>query len=146
LRRLRGSVALDSSVLIEYLMGTKTGEVLKGYLETLKPEEKVSCSLLTISEVFYVLCRLKGAKFAEEKISDMLASRVLDLHDSMEVSVRAGKIKCERGISLAGCSCIAVAEITNAKAVFAEREKELVKEMEKRPFNVEIIFLRDLES
>jgi hypothetical protein len=39
-----------------------------------------------------------------------------------------------------------VAEMTNAKAVFAKREKELAKEMEKKPFNVEIIFLQDLES
>jgi len=35
--------------------------------------------------------------------------------------------------------------MTNAKAVFAKMEKELVKEMEKKPFNVEIIFLQDLE-
>jgi predicted nucleic acid-binding protein len=127
-------------------MGTKTGEVLKGYFETLRPEEKVSCSLITISEVFYILCRLRGAKFAEEKINDMLASRVLDICDSIEIAVRTGKIKCERNISLADCSCLAVAEMTKAKAVFAKREKELVKEIEKKPFNVEIIFLQDLES
>jgi len=59
LRRLRGSVALDSSVLIEYLMGTKTGEVLKGYLETLKPEEKVSCSLFSAYNIRSVLCALQ---------------------------------------------------------------------------------------
>ena len=146
LRGLRGNIALDSSVLIEYLMGTRTGEILKEYFETLKPEEKVSCSLLTISEVFYVLCRLRGEKFAEEKVNDILASRVLDICDSAEAAVKTGKIKCERGISLADCSCIAVAEMTNAKAVFAKREKELAKEMEKKPFNVEIIFLQDLES
>jgi predicted nucleic acid-binding protein len=144
LRGLRGNIALDSSVLIEYLMGTKTGEILKGYSETLKPEEKVSCSLLTISEVFYVLYRLNGAKFAEEKINDMLASHVLDVHDLAEIAIRTGKIKCERSISLADCSCVAVAEMTNAKAVFAKKEKELAKEMKKKPFDVEIIFLQDL--
>jgi predicted nucleic acid-binding protein len=143
LKGLRGNIALDSSVLIEYLTGTKTGEILKQYFETLKPEEKVSCSLLTISEVFYVLCRLRGAKFAEEKINDMLTSRVLDICDSAEIAVRTGKIKCERSISLADCSCIAVAEMANAKAVFAKKEKELVKEIEKKPFNREIIFLQD---
>jgi hypothetical protein len=36
--------------------------------------------------------------------------------------------------------------MTKAKAVFAKREKELVKEMERKPFSVEIIFLQDLES
>jgi len=146
LRGLRGNIALDSSGLIEYLMGTRTGEVLKRYFETLRPEEKVSCSLITISEVFYVLCRLRGAKFAEEKINDILASHVLDVCDSAEIAVRTGKIKCVRNISLANCSCVAVAEMTKAKAVFAKREKELVKEMEKEPFSVEIIFLQDLES
>jgi hypothetical protein len=127
-------------------MGTKTGEILKRYFETLRPEEKVSCSLITISEVFYVLCRLKGAKFAEDKINDILASNVLDICDSAEIAVRTGKIKCLRSIPLADCSCVAVAEMTKAKAVSAKREKELVKEMEKKPFNVEIIFLQDLES
>lgn len=141
MRGLRGNVALDSSVLIEYLTGTKTGKILKEYFETLKPEEKVSCSVLTLSEVFYVLCRLRGAKFAEEKINDMLASRILEVNDSVELAIGTGKIKCERAISLADCSCIATAEMTNAKAVFAKRERELTEEKEKTPFNVEIIFL-----
>ena len=102
--------------------------------------------MLTISEVFYVLCRLRGAKFAEEKINDILASHVLDICYSAEIAIRTGKIKCVRSISLADCSCVAVAEMTKAKAVFAKREKELVKEMERKPFSVEIIFLQDLES
>jgi hypothetical protein len=90
--------------------------------------------------------RGKGAKFAEEKINDILASHVLDICDSAEIAIRTGKIKCVRSIYLADCSCLAVAEMTKAKAVFAKREEELVKEMEKKSFSVEIIFLQDLES
>ncbi len=146
LKDLRGNTALDSSVLVEYLMGTKTGEALKKYFETLTPEERVSCSLLTLSEVFYILCRLRGAEFAEEKVREMLASKVLEAYDSVDLAIKAGNIKCGRAISLADCSCLALAEIIGGKAVFASREKELVKEMEKKPFNVEIVFLEENQS
>ena len=141
MKGLRGNIALDSSVLIEYLMGTKTGETIKEYFETLKPEETVSCSILTIAEIFYVLCRLRGAAFAADKIDDMLKSQALEVYNTTELAIRTGKIKCERAVSLADCSCIATAELANAKAVFARKEKELVKEMERKPFDVEMIFL-----
>lgn len=141
MRGLRGNIALDSSVLIEYLMGTKIGETIKEYFETLRPEETANCSIFTISEIFYILCRLRGAAFAADKISDMLKSRMLEVYNTTEFAMRTGKIKCERAISLADCSCIATAELAKAKAVFARKEEELVKEMERKPFDVEIIFL-----
>ena len=141
MRSLRGNTALDSSILIEYLMGTKAGETLKKYFETLKPEETANCSILTICEIFYVLCRLRGAKFADEKINDMLKSQVLRVYKSTELAIQTGKIKCERTISLADASCIATAKLAKAKAVFAREEKEIVREMKRKPFEVEIVLL-----
>jgi len=140
---LRGNIALDSSAIIEYLMGTKAGEKLKEYFETLRPGETVSCSIMAISEVFYILCRLKGAKFAEEKVNEMLKSQVLEVYGSEQLALETGKLKCERALSLADCSCIATAKLTSAKAVFARKEKELTREMEKKPFDVEILFLEE---
>ncbi|MCD6529216.1 PIN domain-containing protein [Candidatus Bathyarchaeota archaeon] len=143
MKTLRGDITLDASALIEYLMGTELGRILKEYFETLKAGEKVYCSLYTISEIFYVICRLKGLKFAVEKMNAMLNSRMIEVNNTERMALEAGRLKCERAISLGDCSCIATAKITRSKAVFARREKELKKEMKKRPFNVEIIFLTE---
>lgn len=143
MKSLRGSTALDTSALIEFFTGTKAGGTLKQYLQTLKAEETANCSLHTISEIFYVLCRLQGPRFAEEKVEDMLKSRILTVYNTTDLAIETGKVKCERAISLADCSCIATAKLANAKAVFARKEEELLKEMERRTFDVEIIFLQE---
>lgn len=81
--------------------------------------------------------------FAEDKISDMLKSQVLEICKSIELALETGKIKCERAISIADCSCIATGKLTNAKAVFATKEDEVIKEIERKPFDIEIIFLEE---
>ena len=124
-------------------MGTKAGETIREYFETLEPGETSNCSILAISEIFYVLCRLRGATFAENKMNDMLRSQVLRIYNTTELAIETGKIKCERAISLADCSCIATAKLADAKAVFARKEEELTTEMERKPFDVEIIFLEE---
>jgi hypothetical protein len=141
LKSLRGNTSLDTSALIEYLTGTKEGEAIKEYFKTLKPEETANCSILTVSEMLYILCRLKGATFAQDKISDMLKSQAIQVYNTTDLAIQTGKIKCERAISLADCSCIATAKLANAKAVFARKEKELAREMKRKPFDVEITFL-----
>lgn len=142
MKGLKGNTALDTSALIEFLTGTKAGEIIKTYFKTLKPEETTNCSIFIISEVFYVLCRLKGTEFAEEKVNDMLKSKTLQVYNTTDVAIQTGKIKCERAMSLADCSCIAAAKLANAKAVFARKEKELAREMKRKPFTVEITFLQ----
>jgi len=124
-------------------MGTKAGEIVKEYFESLRPEETANCSIIMVSEIFYILCRLRGAAFAENKIKDMLESRVLEVWNLPELAVETGRIKCERAISLADCSCIATGKLANAKVVFARKEEELAREMERKPFDVEIVFLKE---
>lgn len=143
MKSLRGNTSLDTSALIEYLTGTKEGETIKQYLKTLKPEETVNCSILTVSEIFYILCRLKGATFAQDKTNDMLRSQIIQVYNTTDLAIQTGKTKCERAISITDCSCIATAKLANAKAVFARKEKELAREMERKPFDVEITFLEN---
>jgi len=143
LRRLLGSVTLDTSAVVEYLMGTDLGRVIKEYLETLKLEEKVYCSLYSISEIFCVLCRLKEPKYAEEKLNVMLSSRAVEVVNTREMALEAGRLRCERAISIGDCSCIATAKITGSRAVFARKEKELEDEVKKKSFDVEILTLAD---
>lgn len=137
-------MTLDTSAIIEYLMGTELGSIIKEYFETLKAEEKVHCSLYSISEIFYVLCRLKGLKYAVEKINAMLSSQVIEINNTEEMALEAGKLKCERAISIGDCSCIATAQITKSRSVFSQGEKELVNEMKRKTFAVEILFLAEL--
>jgi len=142
LKTLRGNTALDTSALIEFLTGTKVGEIIKTYFKTIKPEETANCSILTISEIFYILCRLEGPTFAEDKVNDILKSQILQVYNTTDLAIQTGKIKCKRAISLADCSCIATAKLANAKAVFARKEEELVREMKTKPFDVSITFLQ----
>jgi len=144
LSALSGSTALDTSALVEYLMGAPTGALLRDYLKNLKAEDKVAASLLTIAETYYVLCRLEGQEFADEKLNQILSSRVIEIYNSLDLALETGRLKCQRTISLADCSCIATARHARAKAVFAFREEELVREMERKSFDVTVVFLQDM--
>lgn len=124
-------------------MGTPRGRVLKQYLETLRDDERVSASLLAVAETFYVLCRLKGRGFAEEKLERILGSNVIEVSGSTETALEMGRIKCERAIPFADCACLASAKLVGAKAVFASREAELKREMERKSFPMELVFLED---
>jgi len=72
-----------------------------------------------------------------------ISARVLEVCNSSELAVETGRIKCERAISIAGCSCIATGKLANTKVVFAIKEEELTREMERKPFDVEIVFLEE---
>ena len=146
MKGLRGSITLDTSVFIEYFMGSTLGYLVKEYFKTLKPEERVYCSLYTVSEVFYVLCRLKGLEYAMEKVKTLLDSQVVEVVNTVEVALETGRLRCRRAISIGDCSCIATAKVTRTKALFARKEKELANEMGRRPFDVEIMFLSELAT
>jgi len=146
LSELRGSTALDTSTLIEYLTGTATGSTLREYFTTLTSDETVSASLFALAETIYVLCRMKGAQFAEDKLASILASTVIDVISSTELALETGRLKCERAISFSDCSSLAAASLADAKAVFAFREDGLLREMGKKPFDVDIVFLQDINA
>jgi len=146
LSALRGSTTLDTSAFIEYLMGSDLGRVVKEYFETLKSTENVYCSLYSVSEIFYVLCRSKGPEYAAEKLNLMLSSHIVEVNGTMEMALETGRLKCGRALSMADCSCISTAKITGSRAIFAQSEKELAKEMSKEVFDVEILLLTDLST
>jgi len=124
-------------------MGTKLGQKVKEYFETLRPDEKIFCSLYSISEIFYVLCRTRSSQYAAEKVGVLSSSGVIEISNAKEMAMEAGRLKCERAISIADCSCIATAKTTGSQAVFARREKDLTNEMRRRPFDVRILFLAE---
>ena len=143
---MQGNTTLDTSAFIEYLMGSDLGDIVEKYFETLKASENAYCSLYSITEIFYVLCRLKGVEYATEKLDLMLSSHIIEVNNTMQMALETGRLKCARAISMADCSCIATAKMTGSRAVFARREKELEKEIKKRSFDVEILLLSELSQ
>jgi predicted nucleic acid-binding protein len=146
LTELGGNTALDASALIEYLTGTPLGKILREYFRTLSPDQTVTISIFTLAETFYVLCRKKGEAFASQTIAEILSSQIVDILNSPDLAVDSGKLKCGRAISLAGCSCLVTAKYAKAKAVFAFKENELLREMKRRSLGIDVVFLEDLAS
>lgn len=142
MKRLQGSLTLDTSVLVEYLIGSNFGEAVRDYLANLRVNEKAYCSLHALSELFYIMCRLRGREFAREKIGEILQSNLLAVYSSTELALGIGEIKCERAISLADCSSIATAMLTKTRALFMG-EEELKRELSRKPFQTKIFFLED---
>jgi len=67
-------------------------------------------------------------------------SRVIDIINSIDFAAETGKLKCERAISIADCSCLVAAKLAKAKAVFASKENEPIREMKKAPFDMEVVY------
>jgi hypothetical protein len=80
------------------------------------------------------------------KISQMIGSNMIQTVGSTELAIKTGRMKCERAISLADCSCLATAKEMNAYPVFATREIQLGREMKRKPFEVDPIFLQDIQQ
>ncbi len=94
-----------------------------------------------LSEAYYVLCRKRGPKHADAVVSVFLQGDYAEMLASTEIDMAAGKYKCERAISLADCYVLAAAKLRHATALFARPESDLLEEMEKHTFDVEIAFL-----
>jgi hypothetical protein len=131
---------LDASALIELAYATPTGEKVKNLLED---AGEALTTQLALTELYYILCRKLGAKFAREKLNDLMASNYVIPYGEPLIS-EAGKIKCERKISLADSHIIALANKINGRAIFARREKELDREDKSRAFEVELLFGAEL--
>jgi hypothetical protein len=128
---------LDASVLVELAYGTKVGEAIKTLLEE---SDKAFTTQLSLTELFYILCRKLGAELAEKKITDLIESGYITPEQPRSLIYEVGKIKCKRAISLADCYIIALAKEVGGKAVFARKEREIEKEMMKEVFEVEFVF------
>lgn len=144
-QQLQGNLVLDTGVVLEYLLGSSScGERIKEYFTSLGRNEKAHLSLYSVSEIYYVLCRMKsnedGSKFALEKLKELLKSNALSVHYSLELSFKTGEMKCERSLSIVDCAALALAESLNIPACFV-KEKELEREISKKSFRVSIFLV-----
>lgn len=140
---LKGKLAIDTSALIElvygHALGLKLKEALKSNLVDAWTTE------LAIAELRYILCRKLGWRESSEKVNKLLASRYMKVEDTLKLTNEASKIKCRRAISLPDCFTLALANEIVGNALFARREQDLTSEMQRKTFEVNILFLEDKE-
>ena len=138
---LTGILALDASTLIDLLMLSNRGKVLqKALLDDLVDAYTTEFAII---ETKYILCRRLGWDQANVKVERLLASGYINVIKTEEIMDLAAKYKCDRSISLADFLVLALAKKLNCKALFSHKEKELAEEMQKKKFDVEILFLED---
>ena len=138
---LKGKLAVDTSALIELIYCDEPGQNLKKALESDLIEAWTT--ELAITELRYILCRKLGWHQSNERADKLLASGYIKVEDSLKLIIQASKTKCKRAISLPDCFTIALAHQIAGNALFARKEQDLTAEMQKEPFEVNILFLED---
>jgi len=136
-------LALDTGTLIELIFSTPRGLKLKEALE--KGLIEAYATEISIAELRYILCRRLGLAESKERVDKLLASGYVVIEDTTPLIEDASRYKCERSISLADCFSLALAQKTFCNALFAKREEELNREIQRKAFDVEVLFLEDYE-
>ncbi|MBD3228188.1 MAG: PIN domain-containing protein [Candidatus Lokiarchaeota archaeon] len=144
LNNIPNKLSLDSSIILSYYLGEGLGEIVKELLFQ-DTDREFYMSLNSLTEIFYILCRRLGFNIANNKIDTLLKINAIQIISSTNLVSLAGKYKCERAISLSDCFVIGLAKYSGSIALFAKREKEINRELINNPFNVQILFLEDLE-
>lgn len=136
-------LSIDSSVILAYFFGEELGEAIKA--SGILPSRRRTnyCARTAISESYYILCRNEGKDYANEAIQSLLLSDYVTVLSSDEIDIEAGRYKCSRALSLADCYVLAVAKVKHISAMFARRENDIRKELERQSFGVRALFLED---
>ena len=124
---------------MELLSGTDLGTSISDVL--VAEPIIVYTSFVNVAETEYVLCRRFGRAYGRGRMETLISSGRLSIRDDISLHTASAKLKCERAMSLPDCYTLAVAEVTSSTPVFLFREKDLVREMERKPFDIEPFFL-----
>ena len=138
---LKGKLAIDASALIELVYSEAPGHKLREALEMDLAEAWTT--ELAIAELRYILCRKLGWRESNQRVNKLLASGYIRVEDTLALTTEASKIKCGRAISLPDCFTLALAQKIAGRALFARKEQDLTNEMQRKPFDMEILFLED---
>ncbi len=138
---IAGTLAIDASVIIELLLQSKAGIAIRNAM--LDEIVDIHTTEIAITEVKYILCRRLGWEESCRRVEKLLSSGYLSIYKTEFLVDLAAKYKCERKLSLADCFVLALAKKLGCGALFARREQELIREMNREKFDVEILFLED---
>jgi predicted nucleic acid-binding protein len=141
-RRLAGSMALDTSALLELVFSTPPGLRLK---EALLEERVIGhTSEFNLFELEYVLCRRLGWGEASRRVRALADSGYVVVHETRRLADAAALLKCKHSIAAGDCFTLAVARRIEGPALFARRERELAEALERGGLGVEVLFLEEL--
>ncbi|RLE96305.1 MAG: hypothetical protein DRJ57_05695 [Thermoprotei archaeon] len=140
-RELKGSMAFDASVLLELLLSTPGGALVRDKL--LSGELFGYATELAVVEARYVLCRKMGWEEAVRRVNQLVASGYVAVVDISPLCEEAAKYKCGMAIALPDCFTLSLAKSLHVPALFARRERELVRELSRKRLSVEVLFLED---
>lgn len=138
-----GSMVFDTGVMVELVKGSKLALGLKGRIEggAVLPH----LGEINMAELSYLVCRREGWQKASRVTALIRDSGYFSIHPDSEFLERAGRLKCDRSISLVDCITIAMGETLSMPVLFARHERELDAERSKEPFKTDLKFLEDLE-
>ncbi len=121
--------ALDASVLVELLAGSPVARRLaEGLVEG---SVEAYAARLSLTEAFYVACRLWGRERAEERVNLLLESGVVEIVEDEKLWEYAGDCKCRIPIALGDCYTLATAKLYAAKPLFLRPEREIMENLER---------------
>jgi len=137
------NVIFDGGAVIELLLSGDESHLYKNIIEgKIIP----STTILAVIEAEYILCRKLGKDKSFEKIDNLLSSNYFEIFPLESLSRSISTLKCNNPIALPDCATIALATNKNSSALFAKKEDELIKQLEKKNFKIKIYFLEDLIS
>lgn len=126
--------ALDSSILIQkyYVKDQLTQSIIQNGVT----------NLVALSECYYIICRKENNKAALNYIDELV--KTVKIIPTEQIIKIAGQFKCKYPIALADCWTLATAFALKINAIFAFKEKELVKNYDDLSKEVKIDFFEDL--
>ena len=134
-------VAFDGGAMIALLLSGDESDLFKNI-----SDEKIilSTTNLAIIETEYILCRKLGKEKAFEKTDNLLSSNYFKVFSLDSLLRDISVLKCFNPIALPDCATIALAIKNKIPALFAKKESELIAQLNKKKFEIEIYFLEDL--
>ena len=138
---LKGKLAIDASALIELVYCEALGQKLRQALEN--DSVDAWTTELALTELRYILCRKFGWSESSKRVNTLLASGYFRVEATTKLISEAARLKCCRAVSLPDCFTIALAQEISGNALFARKEQDLTAEMERKPFDIKVLFLED---
>ncbi len=120
-RLLRGDMVVDTSILIEIALATKTGRMLLDNIidELIKPYT----TTLNITETLYIICRILNLDEAKKRLRLIIDSGYFKIISSNKVGMYVAECKCMFPISIVDCHTLALARRYGLPALFYRLEK-----------------------
>ena len=137
-------MVFDTGPLLEIVSGSSLGSYAKKLLES--DAVRAYASELNFGELSYLICRKSGKQESERVLRNLRESGYFQILSFAEYSDEATEMKCSRSLAFPDCFALSLGESLKIRVLFATRERELVKEIKKKAFETEILFLDELVS